>query len=138
MERARLPPLPPFPLPFPAPTRPPASPRHRRPRDWAPPDKLAGGPGGSGRRLEGLTAARGRSQNLIFRFLQSRTRIWVWLYDITDIKIEGVIVGFDEYMNLVLDDAHEVSVKKNTKRAVGRILLKGDNVTLMQSAGASS
>ncbi|KAI0511172.1 hypothetical protein KFK09_011797 [Dendrobium nobile] len=52
--------------------------------------------------------------NLIFRFLQS---------------------GFDEYMNLVLDDADEVNIKKNTRKPLGRILLKGDNITLMMNTG---
>ena len=39
--------------------------------------------------------------------------------------------GFDEYMNLVLEDAEEVNKKKGTKKTVGRILLKGDNITMM-------
>lgn len=39
--------------------------------------------------------------------------------------------GFDEYMNLVLDDAEEVNKKKGTRKTVGRILLKGDNITMM-------
>ena len=34
--------------------------------------------------------------NLIFRFLQSRTRIQVWLYENTSMRIEGRIIGFDE------------------------------------------
>ncbi|CAJ2657836.1 unnamed protein product [Trifolium pratense] len=41
--------------------------------------------------------------------------------------------GFDEYMNLVLDDAEEVNVKKKSKKTLGRILLKGDNITLMMN-----
>lgn len=41
--------------------------------------------------------------------------------------------GFDEYMNLVLDAAEEVSVKRQTRKKVGRILLKGDCITLMRS-----
>jgi len=77
--------------------------------------------------------------------------------------------GFDEYMNLVLDEAEEVSMKRKTRKplgmvlpllplavtsiacflptaacpghpeiqkysaAAGRILLKGDNITLMQT-----
>jgi small nuclear ribonucleoprotein E len=48
--------------------------------------------------------------------------------------------GFDEYMNLVLDDAEEVHVA-NTKipsKKIGRILLKGENITLMQNAGGES
>ena len=39
--------------------------------------------------------------------------------------------GFDEYMNLVLDEAEEVNKKKGTRKTIGRILLKGDNITLM-------
>jgi small nuclear ribonucleoprotein E len=46
-------------------------------------------------------------------------------------RIEGVILGFDEYMNLVLGDAEEYFVKKNIRRKVGKILLKGDNITLI-------
>ena len=34
-------------------------------------------------------------------------------------------------MNLVLEDAEEVNKKKVTKKTVGRILLKGDNITMM-------
>mmetsp|Transcript_69191 Transcript_69191/g.115015 ORF Transcript_69191/g.115015 Transcript_69191/m.115015 type:complete len:105 (+) Transcript_69191:9-323(+) len=71
--------------------------------------------------------------NLIFRFLQNKTRVQVWLYENTDLRIEGRIVGFDEYMNLVLDDAEELSMKKKSRKALGRILLKGDNITLMMS-----
>jgi hypothetical protein len=39
--------------------------------------------------------------------------------------------GFDEYMNVVLDDAEEVDVKKKTRKPLGRLLLKGDNITLL-------
>jgi small nuclear ribonucleoprotein E len=59
----------------------------------------------------------------------------VWLYEQPDTRIEGRIIGFDEYMNLVLDDAEEVSVKRKTRKTLGRILLKGDNITLMQTVG---
>jgi small nuclear ribonucleoprotein (snRNP)-like protein len=78
--------------------------------------------------------------------------------------MEGVIIGFDEYMNLVLDDGIEINTKTNARRPVGkksrinyrviktnfgpsdlfipnicefvtgRLLLKGDNITLIQSA----
>ena len=71
--------------------------------------------------------------NLIFRFLQNKTRIQLWLYENVDLRIEGRIVGFDEYMNLVLDDAEELSMKKKSRKSLGRILLKGENITLMMS-----
>ncbi|GJD06219.1 Small nuclear ribonucleoprotein E [Galdieria sulphuraria] len=63
--------------------------------------------------------------NLIFRFLQNRTKVVIWLYEETNFRIEGRISGFDEYMNLVLDEAVEWNVKKNTRINLGRILLKG-------------
>lgn len=54
------------------------------------------------------------TQNLIFRFLQTRQRVEVWLYAATDTRMRGFIVGFDEYMNVVLDEAVEVSLKRKT------------------------
>jgi hypothetical protein len=35
-----------------------------------------------------------------------------------------------------LDDAEELSIKKKTRKSLGRILLKGDNITLMMSASS--
>lgn len=72
------------------------------------------------------------------------------LYENTDMRLEGQIIvrhfrisllvvlicvqqGFDEYMNLVLDEAIEISIKNKTRKKLGRILLKGDNVTLIMS-----
>jgi small nuclear ribonucleoprotein E len=80
------------------------------------------------------------SQNLIFRFLQSQQRIQVWLYDNANAMIEGRLIGFDEYMNLVLDDCEEIRVKKDarTSSTLGRILLKGDNISLLLQAPVSS
>lgn len=49
-------------------------------------------------------------------------------------SIEGQIIGFDEYMNFVLESATEVDNKTGKKTDVGRILLKGDAITLMQDA----
>lgn len=40
-------------------------------------------------------------------------------------------------MNLVLDDAVEVSVRKETRNELGRILLKGDNITLITALSAA-
>ncbi|EXB39658.1 hypothetical protein L484_017131 [Morus notabilis] len=57
--------------------------------------------------------------NLIFRFLQSKARIQIWLFEQKDMRIEGRIIGFDEYMNLVLDDAEEVNIKKKSRKSLG-------------------
>lgn len=69
----------------------------------------------------------------VFNFLQGESRVLVWLYENTDIRIEGRLIGFDEYMNLVLDEADEILMKKNQERKkIGRIMLKGDNISLIQ------
>ncbi|RLN70933.1 hypothetical protein BBJ28_00011867 [Nothophytophthora sp. Chile5] len=64
---------------------------------------------------------------------QQKARIQVWLYEQVNTRIEGRIMGFDEYMNLVLDDAEELDVKNLKRTPLGRILLKGDTITLMMS-----
>ncbi|KAK3899576.1 hypothetical protein C8A05DRAFT_36808 [Staphylotrichum tortipilum] len=76
--------------------------------------------------------------NFLFRLLQQRTTVQIWLYEQLSIRIIGTIRGFDEFMNLVIDDAVEVKQisKTNdteTRRNLGQILLKGDNVSLIQS-----
>lgn len=72
--------------------------------------------------------------NLIFRYLQNRAKIQVWLNENVNLRIEGHIIGFDEYMNLVLDDAEEVYMKTKQKKPIGRILLKGENITLIMKS----
>uniref|UniRef100_A0A8B9XKX6 Small nuclear ribonucleoprotein E n=1 Tax=Bos mutus grunniens TaxID=30521 RepID=A0A8B9XKX6_BOSMU len=66
--------------------------------------------------------------NLIFRYLQNRSHIQVWLYEQVNMRIEGCIIGFDEYRNLVLDDAEEIHSKTKSRKQLGRIMLKGDNI----------
>jgi small nuclear ribonucleoprotein E len=70
--------------------------------------------------------------NVIFGHLQNKNRVRIWLYEDSRLQIEGQIIGFDEYMNIVLDDAVEINAKNNQRTEVGRILLKGDAVTLLQ------
>lgn len=48
--------------------------------------------------------------------------------------IEGQIIGFDEYMNMTLDNAVECDMKTGKRDNIGRILLKGDAITLLQDA----
>ncbi|KNC82959.1 small nuclear ribonucleoprotein E [Sphaeroforma arctica JP610] len=73
--------------------------------------------------------------NMVFRLLQSKARIQVWLFENSSMRIEGQLMGFDEYMNLVLDEAEEVYEKEGKEnKKVGRIMLKGDCVSLIQQA----
>ena len=69
---------------------------------------------------------------IIFGNLQSKKRVSVALYE-SDNTIEGIIIGFDEYMNLVLDEVttHESS---GSVTSLGRILLKGENITWIADA----
>ncbi|EDO14418.1 hypothetical protein Kpol_218p3 [Vanderwaltozyma polyspora DSM 70294] len=78
--------------------------------------------------------------NCIFNYLQQQTLVTFWLYEQVGIRIRGKIAGFDEFMNVVIDDALEVPVdvktgkeKLDEARKLGRILLKGDNITLLTS-----
>lgn len=71
--------------------------------------------------------------NLIFKYLQQQSPVTIWLYEQTQLRIQGKIRGFDEFMNIVIDDAVEISTKDGSKEELGRILLKGDNITLISS-----
>jgi small nuclear ribonucleoprotein E len=62
---------------------------------------------------------------------QKKSRVRIWIYEDTKTQLEGQIIGFDEYMNMVLDDAVEIG-KKRTE--IGRILLKGDSITMLLEA----
>jgi len=79
--------------------------------------------------------------NVIFKHLQTGNRIQIWLYDNLEARLEGRLRGFDEFMNVVLEDAEEVFVKDSKTHKAGErvslgkhLLLKGDNITLLQAA----
>ncbi|ODV87403.1 hypothetical protein CANARDRAFT_195028 [[Candida] arabinofermentans NRRL YB-2248] len=73
--------------------------------------------------------------NQIFKYLQQEKKVTIWLYEQLSFRITGVIKGFDEFMNVVIDDAVEVDAKDTSKqRKLGRIMLKGDNITLISCA----
>lgn len=82
--------------------------------------------------------------NVIFKHLQQGARVQIWLYDNVEQRLEGKILGFDEFMNVVLDDAEEVWTKDTKSRKVGerqslgRLLLKGENITLISPAPKAS
>ncbi|KAF7123178.1 hypothetical protein RHSIM_Rhsim12G0214100 [Rhododendron simsii] len=81
------------------------------------------------------SVARGETNYGTIKGSLMKARIQIWLFEQKDLRIEGRIIGFDEYMNLVLEDAEEVNIKKKSRKALGRILLKGDNITLMMNTG---
>ena len=80
---------------------------------------------------------------MIYKFFQTKSRVEIWLYDNTELKIQGRIIGFDEFMNCVLDEAEEIITKKSqpdkeTRRRIGRIMLKGENIALICNAPQQS
>ncbi|KAK3209087.1 hypothetical protein GRF29_69g780372 [Pseudopithomyces chartarum] len=74
--------------------------------------------------------------NFIFKLLQQRATVSIWLYENLGMRIEGKLRGFDEFMNLVIDDATEVTLANKEspeeRRKLGQVLLKGDNISLIQ------
>jgi small nuclear ribonucleoprotein E len=76
--------------------------------------------------------------NFIFKLLQQRAILSIWLYENLQIRIEGklrvcvsllcIVIfadglqGFDEFMNLVIDDAVEVSLAQKDKPESRRTL----------------
>lgn len=70
--------------------------------------------------------------NLIFKYLQQQSTVTIWLYEQTRLRIQGKIRGFDEFMNVVIDDAIEL-LDDGTREDLGRILLKGENISLISS-----
>ncbi|KCV70723.1 small nuclear ribonucleoprotein E [Fonticula alba] len=78
--------------------------------------------------------------HLTFRFLQHNTRLQIWLHERSDQRIEGILVGFDEFMNLILDEAVEIRIPRGenggpeSSTPLGRILLKGENVSMIGPA----
>uniref|UniRef100_A0A663FHI6 Small nuclear ribonucleoprotein E n=1 Tax=Aquila chrysaetos chrysaetos TaxID=223781 RepID=A0A663FHI6_AQUCH len=48
-----------------------------------------------------------------------RSRIQVWLYEQVKMRLEGCITGFDEYMNLVPDDAEGIHSKPKPRKQLG-------------------
>lgn len=66
--------------------------------------------------------------NFIFKLLQQRSTVVIWLTEQLGVRIEGKLRGFDEFMNLVIDDAVEVKVSPKEgqvpRRKIGMLLMQ--------------
>lgn len=53
-------------------------------------------------------------------------------------EIEGTLVGFDDYLNMVLEDAveYEQTPEGKKKTRLDEILLNGNNITLLVPGGS--
>jgi small nuclear ribonucleoprotein G len=47
-------------------------------------------------------------------------------------RIVGVLRGYDQFMNLVLEDCEEINPKDNEKTALGTIMMRGNSVVLWE------
>ncbi|EPY29980.1 small nuclear ribonucleoprotein E [Strigomonas culicis] len=84
---------------------------------------------------------------VIFNYMKEKQRVCVWLVHDAHTRYEGDLVGYDEFMNVVLDHACEINLKKRQRAAgegpaaaapqqpLGKILLKGDTVGLIHPIG---
>jgi small nuclear ribonucleoprotein E len=63
--------------------------------------------------------------------MERGTKVEIWVEHNPNIKFQGIIRGFDEWMNLVLDQTEEIHVKKGRVDKIGRIVLKGDNLAVI-------
>jgi small nuclear ribonucleoprotein E len=73
--------------------------------------------------------------SMLFKFMQTCSRVEIWLMENNDIRFQGNIIGLDEYMNLTLDSVVEINVKRETQKHLGRIVLKSDNICLVHAVG---
>ena len=71
-------------------------------------------------------------QNLLFRFLQNKTTVAINIFYKKN-KILGKIIGFDEFMNLVVDEAEEVSSDEKRVK-IGRVLIRGDSIMFVHES----
>lgn len=72
-----------------------------------------------------------RPINMLYSCMGQNATVTIWLYEQTSTRIQGKIKGFDEFMNLVVEEAVEISTIDGSKETLGSILLKGDNITLV-------
>lgn len=67
----------------------------------------------------------------IYKFMEQKVKVEIWITGNKNVKFTGIIRGFDEWMNFVLDQTVEINVKQNKRTNLGRILLKGDTICLV-------
>ena len=67
----------------------------------------------------------------IYKLMEQKIKIEIWINGNKNIRFTGIIRGFDEWMNFVLDQAIEINLKHNKVTPLGRILLKGDCICLI-------
>lgn len=55
----------------------------------------------------------------------------VFLAERPHITFEALLIGYDEFMNVVLDQVVEINSKTNAKTLLGQLLLKSDCIAMV-------
>jgi small nuclear ribonucleoprotein E len=76
-----------------------------------------------------------RPSNVIHGFKVKHEKVSIWLTHDNNTHYEGFIIGYDEFLNFVVDEVVEVNTKTSKTTELGRILLKGENVALIHAIG---
>jgi small nuclear ribonucleoprotein E len=63
--------------------------------------------------------------------LKEEKRIRIHIHQNNKMVIEGKIVGFNEFINIVLQDAFEVHLRSGARIPLGTMLLRGDCVGIV-------
>jgi small nuclear ribonucleoprotein E len=71
--------------------------------------------------------------HILFGYLKEEKRIRIHLNQNNKMVIEGKIVGFDEFMNIVLQDAVEVYLNNGSQIHLGTTLLRGECVGIVHA-----
>lgn len=72
--------------------------------------------------------------HMLFGYLKEEKRVRIHLNQNPKMIIEGKLVGFDEFMNVVLDDAQEIYLNKKSHADIGTVMLRGECVGLVHEA----
>jgi small nuclear ribonucleoprotein E len=71
--------------------------------------------------------------NLLFRLFQNKNSVLIIFHKNLTFKITGKISGFDEFMNVVLENSFEINLK-GEKKFIGNILIKGDCIGIISDS----
>ena len=69
--------------------------------------------------------------HILLGYVKEGSRIRILINQNSKMYYEGTFVGFDEFMNLVLNDTFEIYIKDNSKLSLGTLMLRGDTISII-------